>query len=172
MRVIHIFLLTGSFGRLATDGGSRANGEIVVYQILEESDDDRKTKKKFRICSRISNKPSDSVGCWFGNKYVISSDFKWLAHLVSSSKLWMNKVQSGFFSPKFRSMAFCNPKREISPQVDVSLECANDYTLACMRALYNFYNSHGNAVRFMLVAELHKEEGEKAPNLGNLEFST
>ena len=91
------FLLTGSFGRLATDGGSRANGEIVVYQILEESDDDRKTKKKFRICSRISNKPSDSVGCWFGNKYVISSDFKWLAHLVSSSKLWMNKVQRDFF---------------------------------------------------------------------------
>ena len=54
----------------------------------------------------------------------------------------------------------------------MSLECANDYTLACMRALYNFYNSHGNAVRFMLVAELHKEEEEeeKAPNLGNLDL--
>ena len=40
-------------------------------------------------------------------------------------------------------------------QVDTS-ESANDYTLACMRALYNFYNSHGNVVRNMLVADINK----------------
>ena len=73
---------------------------------------------------------NDSVGCWFGNKYVISSEFKWLAHMVSSSRLWLNKVDTS--------------------------ESANDYTLACMRALYNFYNSHGNVVRNLLVADIKR----------------
>ena len=63
----------------------------------------------------------------YGNKYVISSDFKWLAHMISSSQLWTNKV-------------------------DLSEGDQNDYTLACMRPLFNFYNSGGNAVRHILVA--------------------
>ena len=53
--------------------------------------------KKLRICARISNQPWDTIGCWYGNKYVISSEFKWLAHMVSTSMLLLNKVLSSFF---------------------------------------------------------------------------
>ena len=68
----------------------------------------------------------------YGNKYIISSEFKWLAHLISSSRLWTNKV-------------------------DLSEGDQNDYTLSCMRPLFNFYNRGGNAVRHMLVAECPKQ---------------
>ena len=47
--------------------------------------------------------------------------------MISSSQLWTNKV-------------------------DLSEGDQNDYTLACMRPLFNFYNSAGNAVRHILVA--------------------
>ena len=39
--------------------GGRINGEIIVFNITED---------KFRICARISNKPYDSVGCWYVNQ--------------------------------------------------------------------------------------------------------
>ena len=84
--------------------------------------------KKLRICARISNQPWDTIGCWYGNKYVISSEFKWLAHMISTSRLWTNKV-------------------------DLAEGDQNDYTLSCMRPLFNFYNRSGNAIRHMLIAE-------------------
>lgn len=68
----------------------------------------------------------------YGNKYIVSSEFKWLAHMISSSRLWTNKV-------------------------DLSEGDQNDYTLSCMRPLFNFYNRGGNAVRHMLVAECPKQ---------------
>ena len=55
-------------GSLNTDMTGRAKGEIMVFTI----------DKKLRICARISNRPSDATGCWYGNKFVISSEFKWL----------------------------------------------------------------------------------------------
>ena len=52
--------------------------------------------------------------------------------MISSSRLWTNKV-------------------------DLSEGDQNDYTLSCMRPLFNFYNRGGNAVRHMLVAECPKQ---------------
>ena len=60
----------------------KEQGEILVFSVLE----------KFQICARISTRPADAGGCWYGNKYVISAEFKWLAHFISTSMLWMNKV--------------------------------------------------------------------------------
>ncbi len=70
-------------GALIGDLMGRIMGEIVVFTL----------KPKVKICAKISNKPWDVVGCWYGNKYVISSEFKWLAHMVSQSMLWINKVK-------------------------------------------------------------------------------
>ena len=64
----------------------------------------------------------------YGNKFIISSEFKWLAHMISTSRLWTNKV-------------------------DLAEGDQNDYTLSCMRPLFNFYNRSGNATRHMLIAE-------------------
>ena len=64
----------------------------------------------------------------YGNKFIISSEFKWLAHMISTSRLWTNKV-------------------------DLAEGDQNDYTLSCMRPLFNFYNRSGNAIRHMLIAE-------------------
>ena len=68
----------------------------------------------------------------YGNKYVISSEFKWLAHMISSTRLWTNKV-------------------------DLSEDDQNDYTLSGMRPLFNFYNRAANAARHLLVAECPKQ---------------
>ena len=70
-------------GSLNTDMTGRAKGEIMVFTI----------DKKLRICARISNRPSDATGCWYGNKFVISSEFKWLANLISTTMLLVNKVR-------------------------------------------------------------------------------
>ena len=41
---------------------------------------------------------------------------------------------------------------------------ANDHTLACVRVLYRFYNSAGNALRHLLVANLAKDLGPEVPD--------
>ena len=48
--------------------------------------------------------------------------------MISTSRLWTNKV-------------------------DLAEGDQNDYTLSCMRPLFNFYNRSGNAIRHMLIAE-------------------
>ena len=69
-------------------------------------------------------RPFDTIGCWYNNSYLVSSDHEWLAHLISSNKFWINKV-------------------------DYSLD--SDPSLACMRQLYRMYNCAGNAVRDVTV---------------------
>ena len=39
-------------------------------------------------------RPHDTVGCWYSNNFVISSEHDWLTHGISSNKLWINKVQT------------------------------------------------------------------------------
>ena len=87
-------------------------GEILVVRCRGEEAGD--------VTSRISLKPYETVGCWYNNSYLVSSDYEWLAHLVSTNKFWMNKV-------------------------DYSLD--SDPSLACMRQLYKLYNCSGSAVR-------------------------
>ena len=95
---------------------------------------------KLRICSRMANKPWDAYGCWYGNKYVISAEFKWLAHMVSNTMLLLNKV---------------------SFALEQSL---NDHTLAGIRTLFRIYNNAGNAVRHLCVANVPKDLGEANPD--------
>ncbi|TRY73755.1 hypothetical protein TCAL_06027 [Tigriopus californicus] len=116
-------------GAKATDLLSRTFGEMVVFSVKEE----------FEICARITNKPSDVVGCWYNDKYVISADFKWLSnsHRVSTSLLWLNKI-----TPLWS-------------------ESAHDYTLSCMRSLFKFYNPNASCVRHFLVCNVPPQIGRK-----------
>lgn len=109
-------------GAKATDLLGRTFGEMVVFSVKEE----------FEICARITNKPSDVVGCWYNDNYLISADFKWLSnsHRVSTSLLWLNKI-----TPLWS-------------------ERAHDYTLSCMRSLFKFYNPNGSCVRHFLVCNV------------------
>ena len=141
-------------GSLNTDMTGRAKGEIMVFTI----------DKKLRICARISNRPSDATGCWYGNKFVISSEFKWLANLISTTMLLVNKVRSNFCKNDFllsiyQFLYICN--FQVSFALDKN---ANDHTLACVRVLYRFYNSAGNALRHLLVANLAKDLGPEVPD--------
>lgn len=38
------------------------------------------------------NKPYDIYGTWYSDQHLLSGDLHWLAHLVSSSSLWLNKA--------------------------------------------------------------------------------
>jgi len=96
-------------------------GEIIVFECKGEDVGD--------IRSRISLKPHDTVGCWYNNSYLISSDFEWLAHFISCNKFWINKV-------------------------DYTMDA--DPSLACMRQLYRLYNCAGSCVRDVSVVPIHK----------------
>ena len=87
-------------------------GEILVLRCRGE--------EVGEVTSRITLRPHHTVGCWYNNTYLVSSDHEWLAHLVSTNKFWMNKV-------------------------DYSMD--SDPSLACMRQLYKLYNCSGSAVR-------------------------
>ena len=39
-------------------------------------------------------RPFDSLGCWYNNNYVISSEHDWLTRGISVNKLWINKVRA------------------------------------------------------------------------------
>ena len=82
-------------GVLMGDIMGRIKGEIMVFTLVN---------KKLRICARISNKPWDAIGCWYGNKYVISSEFKWLAHMVSTTMLLVNKVRCYVMLPHMNAL--------------------------------------------------------------------
>ena len=88
--ISHIIL-----GVLMGDIMGRIKGEIMVFTLVN---------KKLRICARISNKPWDAIGCWYGNKYVISSEFKWLAHMVSTTMLLVNKVRCYVMLPHMNAL--------------------------------------------------------------------
>lgn len=70
-------------GALKKDLVGRTMGEILVLSV----------KEGFKICARITNRPSEALGCWYNNKYLISSEMKVLALGISMSMLWMNKVR-------------------------------------------------------------------------------
>jgi len=96
-------------------------GEIIVYECKGEDAGD--------VRSRISLKPYDTVGCWYNNSYLVSSDHEWLAHFISSNKFWINKV-------------------------DYTMD--SDPSLASMRQLYRLYNCGGSCVRDISVVPVHK----------------
>lgn len=73
---------------------------------------------------RVVNKPYDIFGTWYSDHYLLSGDLHWLAHLVSSSVLWLNKA---------------------------SQETSSEH-VPIMNQLYRFYNCNASSIRAVMVA--------------------
>ncbi|XP_044268682.1 F-box/WD repeat-containing protein 5 [Tribolium madens] len=58
------------------------SGEIAVFNLLAG----------FELQCRVVNKPYDIYGTWYSDQHLLSGDLHWLAHLVSTSSLWLNKA--------------------------------------------------------------------------------
>lgn len=68
-----------------------SSGEIAVFSVQSDS----------QLRCRILNRPYDIFGTWFSDQFLISGDIHWLAHLVSTSILWLNKAnQVRYLGPK------------------------------------------------------------------------
>lgn len=74
---------------------------------------------------RVVNRPYDIFGTWFSDQYLISGDLHWLAHLVSTSILWLNKAN-----------------QEIDSE-----------HVPIMSQLYKFYNRNASSIRVLMIAK-------------------
>jgi F-box/WD-40 domain protein 5 len=70
------------------------------------------------------NKPYDIFGTWYSDRHLLSGELHWLAHLVSTSILWLNKASQ-------------ESESELVPIMD---------------QLYKFYNSNASSIRAVMVA--------------------
>ncbi|CAB3366006.1 Hypothetical predicted protein [Cloeon dipterum] len=91
------------------------SGEIAVFSLQGE----------FELQCRMANKPYDIFGTWYNDRYLLSGDLYWLAHLVSTSILWLNKA---------------------------SQESSSEH-VAIMDQLFRFYNRNASSVRSIMVAD-------------------
>lgn len=73
---------------------------------------------------RVVNRPYDIFGTWFSDQHLISGDLNWLAHLVSTSVLWLNKANQ---------------------EVDSE-------HVPIMNQLYKFYNRNASSIRGIMIA--------------------
>lgn len=90
------------------------SGEIAVFSLQDG----------FELQCRVMNKPYDIFGTWYSDQYLLSGDLHWLAHLVSSSVLWLIKAS-----------------QEIeSEHVPITSQ------------LYRFYNRNASSIRAVMVA--------------------
>ncbi|XP_042886665.1 F-box/WD repeat-containing protein 5-like [Penaeus japonicus] len=90
------------------------SGEIAVFNL----------ERDFQLQCRVLNKPYDIFGTWYNDQYLLSGEVHWLAHLVSTSVIWLNKA-----------------KQENSSEHQ-----------AIISRLYKFYNRNASSVRTILVA--------------------
>lgn len=90
------------------------SGEIAVFNIEDG----------FSLQCRVLNKPYDIFGTWYTNEHLLSGDLHWLAHLVSTSILWMNKANQ---------------------------ETSSEH-LPVTAQLFNFYNTNASSIRSIMVA--------------------
>lgn len=74
---------------------------------------------------RVINRPYDIFGTWFSDQYLISGDLHWLAQMVSTSVLWLNKANQ---------------------EVDSE-------HVPIMYQLYKFYNRNASSVRAIMMAK-------------------
>lgn len=70
------------------------------------------------------NRPYDIFGTWFSDQHLISGDLHCLAHLVSTSVLWLNKANQ---------------------EVDSE-------HVPIMNQLYKFYNRNASSIRGIMIA--------------------
>lgn len=59
----------------------------------------------FNLQCRVTNKPYDIFGTWYNENSLLSGNLCWLAHLVSTSLLWLNKATQESFSEHVPIMA-------------------------------------------------------------------
>ncbi|XP_055613873.1 F-box/WD repeat-containing protein 5 isoform X2 [Uranotaenia lowii] len=90
------------------------SGEIAVFTV----------QNGFRLKCRVTNRPYDIFGTWFSDQHLLSGDLNWLAHLVSTSILWLNKA---------------------SQEVD------SEHT-PIRNQMYKFYNRNASSIRAITVA--------------------
>ena len=76
------------------------------------------------IQCRMSNKPYDFFGTWYNDNYLLSGDLRWLAHLVSTSIVWLNRA---------------------------SQESDSEFT-SIMNRMFKFYNRSASSIRSITVA--------------------
>lgn len=94
--------------------GNHSNtGEIAVFNLED-----------FVIQCRMSNKPYDFFGTWYNDNYLLSGDLRWLAHLVSTSIVWLNRA---------------------------SQEADSEFT-SIMNRMFRFYNRSASSIRSITVA--------------------
>ncbi|XP_011504253.1 PREDICTED: F-box/WD repeat-containing protein 5 [Ceratosolen solmsi marchali] len=90
------------------------SGEIAVFRLAEG----------FELQCRVVNKPYDIFGTWYSERYLLSGGLHWLAHLVSTSVLWLNKANQ---------------------------ETGSEH-VPIMNQLYRFYNGNASLIRAVMVA--------------------
>ncbi|XP_075212397.1 F-box and WD repeat domain containing 5 isoform X2 [Lycorma delicatula] len=90
------------------------SGEIAVFSLQDG----------FQLQCRVVNKPYDIFGTWYSDQMLLSGDLYWLAHLVSTTGIWLNKA---------------------------SQETASEHT-PIMNQLFRFYNTNASSVRAIMVA--------------------
>lgn len=96
------------------------SGEIAVFSLVEG----------FQLQCRVMNKPYDIFGTWYSDRFLLSGDLHWLAHLVSTSLLWLNKAS----------------QESDSEHVPITFQ------------LYKFYNRKASSIRAIMVANCLTEE--------------
>lgn len=85
---------------------------------------DEYLQEDFVIQCRMSNKPYDFFGTWYNDNYLLSGDLRWLAHLVSTSIVWLNRA---------------------------SQESDSEFT-SIMNRMFRFYNRSASSIRSITVA--------------------
>ncbi|CAK9833884.1 F-box/WD repeat-containing protein 5 [Anthophora retusa] len=103
------------------------SGEIAVFRLAPS----------FDLQCRVINKPYDIFGTWYSEHYLLSGNLRWLAHLVSTSLLWLNKANQ---------------------------ESSSEH-VPIMTQLFRFYNGNASSVRAIMVANCltpeHNESEEE-----------
>uniref|UniRef100_A0A6P7H3C8 F-box/WD repeat-containing protein 5 n=1 Tax=Diabrotica virgifera virgifera TaxID=50390 RepID=A0A6P7H3C8_DIAVI len=89
------------------------SGEIAVFNL-----------RNFELQCRVVNKPYDIFGTWYSDQYLLSGDLHWLAHLVSTSHLWLNKASQ-------------EAESELVP---------------ITHCLFRFYNRNASSIRAIMIA--------------------
>ncbi|KAK9509967.1 hypothetical protein O3M35_004847 [Rhynocoris fuscipes] len=90
------------------------SGEIAVFSLQDG----------FQLQCRVGNKPYDIFGTWYSDRHLLSGDLYWVAHLVSTTGLWINKA---------------------------SQETSSEQT-PILNQLFRFYNTNASSVRTVMVA--------------------
>lgn len=104
-----------------------SSGEIAVFNLEHD---------EFTLQCRVSNRPYDIFGAWLTDQFLISGDIHWLAHLVSTSVMWLNRAN----------------QETRSEHVQI------------LKQLFKFYNRNGSSIRAVMVANcpwLNDQEEEE-----------